>query len=381
MSTFIVVRLGQFYASALRKIREGLSEKPIIVTRDNRVLDAEEEAKKKGISPGMPIKLAKALSEGMQLIPYKLEDYIQAKEDWLDLALMYTNSLECAAEHEAIFTLDHPQPEDLAQKCARTLRKAGYEVAWGAAKSRWVAELSCKFGTGWIEDGYAYIGRFGVDQLPVESAISERLLLLGYRTIEQLRKAPLEVLADQFGTQGLVVYQCARAKYHGTLAPNYPLDSVSAVCGFDGLLLNRQALDYGLMALADELGEKLLETDRSSTCLKLQWELEEDLPMSVQRTFTKAICDRKSAYAALRLLVGTPPEGVVRLHASLLGLVSAQGKQRDLALYKPTGKDLEQASSTLQNTLGSQSVMLGSQMNVPRRTRLLSAWKHATGWR
>ncbi len=372
-----------FYASHFPS-----ESKPLIVVRDQHVLDANPLALSKSVVRGMPLRQAKALADGCEVRSWKQEDYADRQMAWLDVCTDYTGTIEPIDQHIAALDLSsHPKPLDIAEKLIRHLApKPPVSLRYGAAKSKWIAKLASDhhdMGRA-LEEPAKFLAPLAImNLLPIQLTHRERLLFLGYPTIGDVAKVPLQVLQNQFGQEGITIKSAANGGYLDLVNPLYPRDSFKESLIFDGPADNLQTIDHALVSLARRLGQRLQQNGVQSSKLTLQFETEDQKKTNLSRTFTKPILNTKSALNSLRLLTQDAfGEHVASLRVSITDLQAVSHRQS--ALFDADCFDRPKATAAVQyvrRVFGEESIRLASQVEIARRVKVLKEWQHATGWR
>lgn len=356
-----------------------------VVVKEGVILDVDLECMARGITAGMPLKKARALVEGLQTYNYSPDEFVDARANWLEKLVLYTGKIEVVADHYAVLDLSqHPQPVEIASHLAHSLKES-YEVRWGGADTRWVAELSCRLGCGHISDGQAFIAQFPVSCLPVSTQAQNRLNFLGFRTVESLLDLSLERLREQFDEEGHVLYHAIRCRWNGEVERNYPKESLSAYHNFGGSLESEEQLQSAFHCLANELGGLISTLDKQCYRLMMVWELENFQHIVHKRTYQKPLYNLLTILSALRLLYNKAkaPETCIGIRVLLLDLLPLQSKQTVLPVVQSRPKDnpgFERALEGIKGAFGAEIICKASEVSQERRKKVLMEWKHATGW-
>jgi DNA polymerase-4 len=377
------LELSRFYVSEFPDGGE-----PLIVIRDKSVLDVNVPAAKKGVVSGMDVRQAKALLPVKAIRKWERETHAAKQIAWLDVCTEFSGTIEPIDQHVATIDLSgHPDPFDVVGKLVGSLElKTRLPVRCGAADSRWIAKLAADHddqGAAWL-DPESFLAEIPVTELlPALPESRQRLYFLGYYTIGAVAQVPLEVLRRQFGQEALVIHAAARGRHSEPVKALYPLDSIRECLIFEGPVDTLETIDLALRAIASRLGKRLSEQGKFGTKLRLEIETEGEGRESRLRKFTKPVADGTSALAALRLLMTDPPTvSILALRTTLHDLEKVPNRQTALLdagrLKRP---DAGAALHILRKTFGDTSVKLASEVEVPRRIRVLREWQSATGWR
>jgi len=386
MHYILCVSLERFYTGVLAS-RASVS--CLCVVRDRRVIDADEAATAKGISPGMDERVAKAILGSASFFKWNRQDFELAQTTWLDRCVPFTDVIEPADQHLAFLDLSaHPYPREIA---LRIVSELNMPARFGAGPSKWIAELSArKAGVGNLVDSavsspVGYLSTLPIEDLsPVAWEHRERLRFLGYRRVGEIAELPYSVLKGQFGADALGIQQAAQGKLRDAVLALYPPQSISETMSFEGGIESTEMLDEALGQLAGKLGERLVARELQGAEVRLYAELESGRIVAAKRRFQKAVRCERSAVSALRLLVPAFDEPVVRLRVVLPNLTRAPRVQRDLLNVMPISQketSAEAALKSLAAVYGDKAVQTAGEIVVPRRVLVLREWRDAMGWR
>lgn len=377
MHYILYLRRPGFYAR--RFSGEGIG--PVVVHREKRVLDANGAALEKKVFRGMSLGEAKAILDGAQWIPWREEDYRESQDAWLDQCAIFSDGVEPEDQHSAWVDLSsHPDPVSLAHRLGEALD----DPEMGAGRSRWMAKLACDVGVGLAGADGRYLRDVSTRWLaPVDPHYRDRLEFLGYRTVGEVARAPLAAMRDHFGDAATMILACAQGGWVDPVTPVYPRDSIAERIQFEGEIDDLPTLDRGLQELARLLAKRLIPNDLQSKRLVL--DLDHEVGAThLARNFTKPIAGYASALSSLRLMLSTPPQTpVARLRARLENVKKVDRIQRELTGRtgeEERSRSAETAFQHVRTVFGDASVQVGGEIAIPRRARVLRAWKDATGW-
>lgn len=384
MRNLLWIELDGFYAA------HHPGEGPGVVARDRLVLDANPTARERGVKPGLPLRQAKALIEGLVVHEWRSETYEVAQTAWLDLCTEFSGRIEPAEQHTAGVDLDgHPDPIDIAERLIRSIfTRTQRPPRYGLAPSKWIAQLAAqKAMSGLVgSDPAAFLAPFPVeDLLPVAPEHRERLRFLGYRTVGEVARLPLDTLYGQFGQEALRIQQAANGHLYEPVHPLYPRHAIRESFLFESPIDDRTILERAIGDIARRVGERLTSEGRQGSHLRLQLETEAGPSWQNKRRFTKPIRCGLTATTALRLLF--PPDWdrpLLAIRVELAELERTSQRQESLQGFLPQGArrpDADAALKYVRTVYGDQAVKRGSDIELPRRLQVLREWKNATGWR
>jgi len=383
MPCLLWIELDGFYISLHKP-----SERPLIIERDKLVLDANLVARQRGVKIGMEARQAKSLLADCVIKKWDAERAHLSRNRWLDICTEFSGVIEPLDQHIAAIDLrGHPNPLDVTEKLVRKLVSHTHlSIRYGVAPSVWLAQLAAyhnDLGEA-MRSPQSFLSPLPVlDLSPVSLSTRNRLSFLGYRTIGEVAHLSLETLQAQFGEEAHLIRLAAQGRHYQAVHPSYPLDSVNECLQFEGLVEDSEVLDNGIKNVADRIGERLVERTMQGSKLSLKIETE-DTVICRERRFTKPIYHPLSALIAMRLLlqevIETP---IVGLRAVLTDLEKTRHRQQELEglTHRHQRPNVNSAIGYVKTVFGDQSVKLGSEIELPRRIRVLKEWQNATGWR
>ncbi len=375
----------------------------VIVHQDKRVWDASRDAQKAGIQIGMPLTQARAILPEAKLFVYLPEDYAQAQKHWLDLAVEFSSAIEPAEQHAAFLDFSgHSNQEEIAERFLAELeRKLGWKAKAALSLTKWVAQLaahsqdpiaiqlglcSCEV----VDNPCEYLSTLPTEcLLPTAPEHRERLIFLGYRIIGDVAKAPLEVLRGQFGDAGNLILQSAQGRSSDVVIAQYPHCALQRRFRFESPIESLEALDLGLQKICAKLGHALVERDLQGADLWLFVELEEGPIERLERRFAKPAQTATGLLAFAKLVMASWLEArhefspITAIRLILPNLTKANRKQQSFATLISTNERQNRAQAvlqTLKSSLGEQSILTASEVEEPRRKKVLRMWREATGW-
>lgn len=404
MHYFLYVRLHGFYSRTLQGVQPELQGQPVVVVRSKRVLDSSDEAA--NVSSGMTLSEARAILRDGRFIQWEEERYRDAQRVWLDLMAEYTDVIEPRSQHEAFLDLSlHPDPVDIAQQIRHDLgERLGWSAGIGLASTKWLAELSAERSNEErgqasliqeqidlshpLNDPEGYMAGQPIDSmLPVPRECRERLKFLGYHSAGSVARLPLSLLREQFNGQALLIYQACRGGVFQPVEPRYPERALLERVVFDGPLQDLLLLDRSLGDLARKIAAKLEQGDLQGTALSAVVQVEEGLPMSVEREFTKPMHTEREVLTGLRLLLepvlASAESGVLAIRIQMPRLQHVRKIQTTLDARLPKKERAASSASAFQHirkVFGDHAIEVASQIAEPRRKLLMRTWKEATGW-
>lgn len=391
MRYFLAVRRVQFYVSAT--LDRG---SPFCLSWEGTILDCDDLAAQKGVRLGMTLRQAQALLANGDFRIWKEEAYAQAQFAWLDELLPFSSVIEPEEQHRAFVDLSlHPDPRSIAREI---LGRFGETAALGAGPSKWLARLSSELAPGGslfdhaASDPADFLAPLPLERLsPLLPEEIERLKFLGYRRVRELAALPASVLEAQFGKGALRMRQASIGRLSEPVRPLYPPDRLELTFRPEGGAENWLAIESALALLGKRLGKALAQREAQTFELVLTLRTRAG-ERRFARTFRKAIASPLGAVSALRLLLREEDLRkdidddflVEAMRVQALELTRADRRQRDLYGQTPTkerDESAQMAIAAIRGKFGESAVIAGTQAVLPRRAKVLRAWREATGWR
>ena len=355
-----------------------------MLSREKRVLDCNHAGKARGIFSGMPVREAKVLLYGGNMLAWVESQFEHAQEEWLDAAAAFTSTLEPEDQHTAYLDLsDHPDPLLIALQVVDAVAPHADAVRWGLAQTKWLASLASQdhARSHPLNDLPGYLWKLSPYRLPISLEAKDRLQMLGYSSVGELTALAPEDLRDQFGSEGGKIYQVAWGGGHQPVRAEHPKNALSDRLYFEDLVEDLQVLDEGYKTLAKRLGERLCEGEMQGQDMHLALDTEAGVKV-LKRRFAKPISCPRSAHAALHLMMRDWTEPISGMRVTLPHLTQIRRVQQALIGVREAGhSDAEMTLRHIRQVYGDRVIQKGSEVEVGRRTRLLKVWKDATGWR
>lgn len=400
---FLFVQMSGLYLAGIAQ-RHSDCTRALVAWRGDRVVECDAKALARQVQPGTLISEAKAiLREDGRAVEIIEHEFLEARNQWLDVCLAYTNRIEAVTSASAFLDFSlHPQPYEVAEELAVALsEKFPYSVHLGMAPSKWVAELAAlpmplplpPNGLPWfipISEPAAFLADLPTQVLkPLPTKVIETLIKLGYRRVRDVAKAPLGVLTGQFGPMGIVVQQAVKGAASESLNPNYPDLMISQTLRPAGVLHDFESLKKAAGQVAQELAFELSAQDRSAQEILFTLEHEEHPRWHFRRPLPKPVQTATALRTVLHYaldqaqLKGELPGGVTAVSVALTGLKVAPRVQRTFqGRHNPVerAQSAENALRQVKSIHGVESVVKAHELHVPRRIALLRLWRQTTGW-
>lgn len=369
----------------------------MVVHREGVVLDAGEGAIGRGVKVGQALSEAKAvLRDDGAYVLYREEEFLAARDAWLDVCAAFSDVIEPVTPHEAFIDLTgHPEPRETGEALLGHLQG---ELTAGLAPGKWVARLAARgidrdalqAGLPVIEqvrDVPAFLSDVPTAYLlPVPPEHRQRLEFLGYRWVREVATAGIGVLSAQFGRDAFLIHEAARGRALDAVVPGYPREAVSARVAFDCPLTDRLQLEEAVNRVCAELSSELCSRDATAEELAVFFEPENGPPIVSRRKLGKPVQAATPLRVAVHALwsnvpLASPPVAVKVLLSGLKKAPRGQVSLHGLAGKEERSRSCDVSVRCLRAAFGEETVKKAVELKVPRRELVLRVWKRATGWR
>jgi DNA polymerase-4 len=268
------VDMDAFYASVEERDRPELRGKPVIVGGDpdrrGVVSAASYVARQFGVHSAMPAGTARRrCPQGVFLRP-RIDHYAAVSKQIREIFHRYTPLVEPLSLDEAFLDVSGSvklfgPAEQIARRVKSEIRNELHLVASvGVAPNKFVAKIASD-----VEkpDGLVVVTAEAIqtflDPLPVGRlwgvgrVSNQALKRLGVETIGQLRRLPVDVLCDRFGTSGEHLWRLAQGIDRRRVVPDHEAKSVSHETTFEVDITDREILRAWLLELTEQVARRL----------------------------------------------------------------------------------------------------------------------------
>jgi nucleotidyltransferase/DNA polymerase involved in DNA repair len=389
--SILFVDIPRFLVTAHRRADPSLTDKPLLVHRDRKVLDRCELAKHAGVRLGMSLTEARSML-GPELVCREFEPDIYAplQREWLEIATEYADLIEPTPEPGAA-NLDlspHPFPALVASRFLAALTQLGHRVRACLSPTKWVSRaLVPPEGLREVQLPGLELVREPVGRLlPVSPEARQRLEFLGYRRIGEVQRLSMETLRTQFPEEALIIQQAANGAWSEAVLPLYPLHSRADRFVFSPAIDDAERLERAFRRLAKCFAQHLSDRDEQGNILELWVHFEgKEAAFATSRTFSRPLSRAREILTGL-LLLYSPGEAGTEASITEIRL-----RMRDL---KPTSRRQtmlpglplrdeqagEVALARIRQKFGQGAVLRATEVQLPRRKAVLKAWGDAVGW-
>ena len=360
----------------------------VVVHRQSRILSLTAEAEGELITPGMKLTQARALCPTVEAFSFVEGRYEALWHRALRACAAHVSVIEPTGLGEAFLDLAGPAaPETVLREIAEDVRQATEcSVEAGAGSSKLVAKIVSRKAPGraiTTKGAMGFLRPLAVKWLwPLYERVLEHLQALGLSRIGELQRVPHLRLAEHFGAEARRIAQLAKGIDDSPVQPLYPPRSISVREFFPGGLPDAETVTHSLRRMADALAETL--RDRQELCqrVRLRVELAEGGERSRTHPLRAPIGREEDLLSTFRWLWSrlelTVP--VESLELEVGDLQRTTHVQLDLFGGRPlrakTKERLFEALELARQCCGAGSAVLGTQIEIPRRERMLAALAH-----
>ncbi|MBM3497538.1 MAG: hypothetical protein FJX74_02600 [Armatimonadetes bacterium] len=390
-STVGFIHLPRFQAEVEAKLLDK-ARVPLAIHQRGRIISVCESGEAAGLQIGMRLHQAQAVCPSAEFVPLVIDRYEPFWREVLDLCVAHLGSVEPGEPGEVFVDLAGlKRPEEaLAPLQVAVETRTGLTCRTACGPSKFVAKL----GTGThfghdVRQKWVPVPNFALqdflDPLPItelwplDPKTLQQLQALGIPTIGLLRRIPLDRLAEHFGREARRLQDLARGLDHSPVRPLYPLREVVVRRTLPDGTDNPEALDRCLNELAGKAAAELRRRQEVCGQVALCATPEAGAPSSSSLRLRDPSHDERDLLRACRVLVKRlrPPAPISALTLKASDCRRDTGRQLDLfydnrALARRRQRT-SQALEVIRECFGHDIAILGAEMELPRRERVLAA--------
>ncbi|MFO0762401.1 MAG: DNA polymerase IV [Byssovorax sp.] len=345
------VDMDAFYASVEQRDDPSLRGKPLIVGGPSRrgvVTAASYEARPFGVRSAMSMVEALRLCPQAIVVPPRMSRYAEVSKQVFAIFHRYTPLVEGLSLDEAFLDVTGSRAlfgdgPTIAAAIKRDIREdLSLTASAGVAPCKFAAKIGSDLKK---PDGLVVVTEEGLSEflrpLPIERMwgigpkAAARLRPAGFRTFDDLARAPLARLEDLLGpAYAIHVQTLARGIDDRPVVPGRAAVSVGAEETFEHDLDTRRAMELRLLELAGRVARRLLDAGLTGASVTLKVKYADFTLKTRSLTLSEPVLDRQSLYQAATSLLDRAPPGRVRLLGiSVSGLAPASAPGRTLSLF------------------------------------------------
>lgn len=373
------VDMDAFYASVEERERPELVGKPLIVggTPQGRgvVAAANYAVRKFGVHSAMPTSTALRLCPHAIVLRPRLDFYAEVSEQIREILYRFTPLVEPLSLDEAFVDVTGSEllfgpAIEIGRRIKREIRESLRLVASvGVAPNKFLAKIASDLEK---PDGFVVVDPAGVqeflDPLPVGRlwgvgrVTGEAFDRLGVRTIGDVRRMPVAILTQHFGSVGEHLWQLAHGIDERRVVPDREAKSISHETTFAVDIDDREALRAWIVELAEQVGCRLRRHDLRGRTVQVKIRLADFHTITRAKTVSAATnitaeirqtaVELFEAYAAS----GKPP--IRLLGVGVSGLGSGRAVQQSLFADEDRQKQtqLDETADRIRERFGSTAL-------------------------
>jgi DNA polymerase-4 len=380
--TIIHADMDAFYASVEQRDNPDLRGKPVIVggSPESRgvVSAASYEAREFGVHSAMPTSHAKRRCPHGVFLPVRMEKYQEASRKIRHVFEKFTPLIEPLALDEAFMDVTGSlrlfgAPREIAQQIKQQVKEqTELIVSTGIAPNKFLAKLASDLSKpdGLLEiteeEKLEFLGNLEVNRLwGVGKKTAKVLEEFGIRTVEQLRRVPVEVLKRRIGIVAEHLSQLAHGEDSRHVVPDHEAKSIGSECTFANDIASIEQLEPVALAHSEDVAARLRSCGLTAKTVTLKVKFA-DFTLTTRSSTLDAATDRTD-------LVATTAHDLLHNHnqiagrsVRLLGVsvsqLSSQG-ERQLSLFgseeDTRRRKLDHAVDQIRKQMGKDKIKRG----------------------
>ncbi len=257
-----------------------LSAEPLaLVGEDGVVRAASSEARRYGVRAGQAKTGARALCDGLEVLPYDAPSYEELARSVWDLLAIESSFVEPAGPELCYVAWDGP---DIQERVADTARQSEERIASpvrvGLGTSKLVARVAAQRDQGKcvvVEAGMeaAALAPVSLREVSVlEPKLLDRLDRLGVRTLGDVLHLPQEALRKQLGGLGVRLYRMALGEDGERVAQMWPPRTLAHIVRFEDEVVESAVVEHAMRICSGRIADTL--ADQREFCRLLTLEAE-----------------------------------------------------------------------------------------------------------
>lgn len=336
------------------------------------VSSASYEARRVGVTSGMPTGHARRLCPQARFLPPDHEVYGKASRQVLAVLESFTPMVEQVSVDEAFLDigglrLSYPSPEAVGEAIRVAIRQqTGLPSSVGLATCKLIAKLASRAAK---PDGLRLVPTGGekafLHPMPVRAlwgvgeATYARLEQLGVRTVGEMAALPRATLARRLGVSlGAHLSELAQAHDDRPVVTGGAAKSISVEQTFPTDLSGPSVLEAELLSLADRLAARLRRSGAGARTVAIKVRFPDFVTVTRRRTFPEPLDTAHDLYSAATALLDRAAVGdrsVRLLGLAGEGLVRPDSPEQ-LGLEPHPWSDLEAAVDRVRDRFGPDAV-------------------------
>ena len=257
-----------------------LQSEPIaLLGEDGVVRAASAEARRFGVRIGQARTGARALCDGLEMLPYDASAYEELARSVWDVLAVESSFVEPDGPEICYAAWDG---QDICERVLQAVRQSAERIASpvkaGLATSKFVARVAARRNpaeVAVVEPGMESAALASValrEVSDLDARLLDRLERLGVRTLGDVLRLPPDALCKPFGEFGLRLYRLALGEDGERVRPVWPPRTLAHVVRFDDEVAESAALEHSMRICAGRIADRL--ADQGEFCRMLTLEVE-----------------------------------------------------------------------------------------------------------
>jgi len=305
---FLHIDLDAFFASVEQLDNPKLKGKPVIVgalpgSSRGVVSTCSYEARKYGVHSAMPIEQAYKLCKDGIFLPCRMQRYHEKSYEVMKIFNDFSPDVQQMSVDEAFVDLTGTERlfgpiVSTAKKIKeRVFNETGLTVSVGIGTNKYIAKiasgLSKPDGLFLVPEGTeeAFISTLPLTKIwGIGKKTLEKLNKLGFYSVNDIKKNPLNILESYFGKSGaMFLYKAVRGLNAETFSSTTSSKSISAENTYENDLIDRYIIETSILSLTETVMFRLLKENWKSKTVFLKIRYDDFSTISVQSTSSKYI--------------------------------------------------------------------------------------------
>jgi len=375
--------MDAFYPAVEVLDNPALKGKPVIVGGGKKrgvVSSASYEARRFGVHSAQPMATAMRLCPDGVFLPVRMSRYKEVSEHVFKIFYQFTPLVEPLSIDEAFLDVTGSerllgQAKDIAKKIKQTVfKETGLTVSAGVAPSKFVAKIASD-----IEkpDGLTIVPpdkvREFLDPLPIKKmwgvgkVTHEALAKLNIRTFRDLSQAPVEILEQKFGKQGIKMHLLSMGLDDRDVVPDHDIKSIGHEQTYLEDIMDKDMAKKELLSLANKTARRMRQENVTGKSITLKVKYNDFVQITRSKTLPKSIDDGFQIYTTTCSLLEKTEIGKrpIRLLGISLSQLRCLDAERQLSIFNQDEssqkrKRLNTALDSLHEKHGDKSIRPGT---------------------
>ncbi|MDA0839003.1 MAG: DNA polymerase IV [Planctomycetota bacterium] len=380
--TIIHADMDAFYASVEQRDNPELRGKPVIVggSPESRgvVSAASYEAREFGVHSAMPTAHAKRRCPHGIFLPVRMEKYQEVSQQIRRVFEQFTPLVEPLSLDEAFMDVTGSlrlfgSPREIAQKIKQQVKEqTDLIVSTGIAPNKFLAKLASDLSKpdGLLEiteaEKLEFLGKLEVNRLwGVGKKTAKVLEEFGIRTVEQLRRVPVEILKRRIGIVAEHLAQLANGEDSRHVVPDHEAKSIGSECTFANDITSMEQLEPVSLAHSEDVSARLRSCGLTAKTVTLKVKFA-DFTLTTRSSTLDTATDRTDVIAATAEELLHNHNQIAGRSVRLLGVsisqLSPRG-ERQLSLFDSKEdtrrRELDRAVDQIRKQMGHDKIKRG----------------------